>query len=64
MRYLLYADQTNESLIRSHTRTPAYQSLISANAAQALKQKEIAGNLTSLTNALAILVAAIVMSKN
>jgi hypothetical protein len=64
MRYLLYADQTNESLIRSHTRTPAYQSLISANATQALKQKEIGGDLTSLTNALAILVAAIVMSKN
>jgi hypothetical protein len=64
MRYLLYADQTNEFLIRPYTRTPAYQQLISANAAQALQQKAIAWDLTSLTNLLAILVAAIVMSKN
>jgi hypothetical protein len=63
MRYLLYADQKNEN-IRTYTRTSAYQALISANTAQALKLKPTATHLTMLTNLLAILVAAIVMSKN
>jgi hypothetical protein len=62
MRYLLYADQNNDK-IRSTTRGARYQKLIDANVNSVLNTP-IGSDFVALTNSLAILVAAIVISRN
>jgi hypothetical protein len=59
MRYLLYADQKNQNL-RPTTRSTGYKQLLLANVKQVLNQP-VGTDFVTLTNNLAILVAAFVM---
>jgi len=63
MRYLLYADQKN-TRIRNQTRNQDYRQLIAANVSAVPTNPTQDAGLVPLTNWLAILVAAIQMSRN
>ena len=63
MRYLLYADQKN-TRIRNQTRSQDYRQLIAANVSAVPTNPTQDAGLVPLTNWLAILVAAIQMSRN
>jgi len=63
MRYLLYADQKNTRM-RNQTRNQDYRQLIAANVSAVPTNPTQDAGLVPLTNWLAILVAAIQMSRN